>query len=154
MKKRLVILVCMLAVSAQAATWRPTERLLHAVRLVESAEGLLTWGDNGNSLGDFQLSEAAWLDVSAWRKAHGLPTYQYETHVWNRAASREYAADYLAILHRALHKRLNRTPNPGELYAAYNMGLASFAQCQYKLARVNPTTAKKCQQVNAIAGGR
>jgi hypothetical protein len=49
-------------------------------------------------------AEALWVDVSAWRKAHGLPTYGYEIHVWNQQISRSYAADYLGILHRELRK--------------------------------------------------
>lgn len=137
-----------------AANWRPSERLLHAVRCVESADGLLTWGDNGRSLGDYQLSEAAWIDVNAWRKARRLPTFRYQTHVWDRKVSHVYAADYLTILHVELKKRLRRVPTASEVYAAYNMGLASFAQCQYQLARVNPTTARKCQLIEAIMEAR
>jgi hypothetical protein len=154
MKKQLILLACMVAIPVQAAAWRPTDRMLHAVRTVESAQGLFTWGDNGNSLGDYQISEAAWMDVTSWRKGHDLPTYSYQVHVWNKEVSRSYAADYLGILHRALQKRLNRKPNAAELYAAYNMGLGSFAQCQYQLARVNPVTARKCQQVKALADSR
>ena len=61
-----------------------------------------------------------------------------------------YAADYLAILHGALSKRLDRVPSALEVYAAYNMGMTSFAQCHYRLAKVNPTTALKCQQIKAL----
>ncbi len=154
MHHHLALLLCLLAGDVTAAVWQPTDSLLHAVRAVESAEGLLTWGDNGQSLGDFQLSEAAWVDVSAWRRAHHLPTYNYDVHVWNREVSRLYAADYLSILQRELKKRLGRTPSPAEIYAAYNMGLASFARCQYRLARVNPLTAEKCHQINAILARR
>lgn len=154
MAKHLVLLMCLVAGNVMAGTWRPSERLLHAVRYVESSHGLFTWGDDGRSLGDYQLSEAAWLDVNAWRKSRDLPTYGYDVHVWNRTVSRAYAADYLALLHHQLKKRLNRPPTAAEVYAAYNMGLASFAQCQYQLARVNPTTAKKCQQIKAMMGGK
>ncbi len=150
MKRHLALLICVVANQSWAATWRPPDRLLHAVHCVESAHGLFTYGDNGQSLGDFQLSEAAWLDVSAWRKAHDLPTYSYDKHVWNRTVNRAYAADYLSILHRELKKHLNRTPTAAEIYAAYNMGLASFAQCHYQLAKVNPTTARKCQQIRTM----
>jgi hypothetical protein len=150
MGKQLLILSCLLGCNLQAASWRPTDRLLHAVRYVESSHGLLTWGDNGQSLGDFQLSEAAWLDVSAWRRAHALPTYSYDSCVWNRKVNRAYAADYLAILYGELERRLSRPPTPGEIYAAYNMGLSSFAQCQYRLANVNATTARKCRQINEM----
>ena len=133
-----------------AANWRPPERFLHAVRYVESSHGKFTYGDNGQSLGDFQISEAAWHDVSEWRKQRQLRTYEYKTHVWNRAINRAYAADYLTIIYAELKKKLNRPPTVGEVYAAYNMGLGTFAQCGYKLARVNPVTKKKVQQIKEI----
>ena len=139
---------CIGNVSA-ASQWHPPDRLMHAVREIESGQGQFTYGDNGRSLGDFQLSEAAWIDVSAWRKSRDLPTYSYETHVWNPKVNRAYAADYLAILHGALKKRLNRPPTAAEVYASYNMGLSSFAQCQYRLTRVNSVTAKRCEQIKA-----
>jgi hypothetical protein len=139
---------------SQAATWRPPERLLHAVRFVESSQGLFTWGDHGQSLGDFQLSEGAWADVTEWRKARDLPVYRYEKHVWNSKISRAYAADYLSILHRELKRRLNRPPTAAEVYAAYNMGLGSFAQCRYQLSNVNPITAKRCQLINAMMAAK
>jgi hypothetical protein len=154
MAKKLVLLICLMSGNLEAANWRPNDRLLQAVRHVESSNGLFTWGDNGQSLGDYQLSEAAWLDVTAWRKARDLPTWDYETYVWNPRVSRLYAADYMAILHRELKKRLNRPPTSAEIYAAYNMGLGTFAQCNYKLAKVNPITARKCQQIMAMTATR
>ena len=55
-----------------ATEWKPTDSFLRAVSFIESSNGRFTIGDNGNSLGEFQLSEAAWLDVSEWRKARRL----------------------------------------------------------------------------------
>lgn len=143
-----------LADCAAAAGWRPPERLLHAVRYVESSHGLFTWGDNGRSLGEYQMSEAAWQDVSNWRLTRGLTTYDYRQDVWDPAISRAYAADYLGLLHRELRKRLNRAPSVGEVYAAYNLGLSGFAQCNYQLARVNRTTARKCLQITTLVFGK
>jgi hypothetical protein len=115
---------------------------------------LYTWGDNGRSLGDFQLSEAAWQDVNSWRKARGLPVFNYRAHVWNRTVNRAYAADYLTILYGELKRRVGRAPTPGELYAAYNMGLGAFAECNYQLGRVNPMTAKKARQITSMVAGK
>ena len=131
-----------------ASSWRPSERLLTAVRWVESCDGLFLYGDHGRSLGEFQLSEAAWLDVSLWRRGHGFRSYAYRRYVMNPQINRIYAADYLTIIHDELLRKLRREPTPGEMYAAYNMGLGSFASCRYRLARVNPITARKCQQIN------
>ncbi len=130
--------------------WRPSEEFLSAVRYVESCNGVFVHGDGGESLGDFQISEGAWTDVNAWRKSRKLPCYSYNRHVFDRKVNRGYAADYLSILHRDLTKNLKRAPTSGELYAAYNMGLSQFAQCKYRLARVNPVTRRKCQQIARI----
>jgi hypothetical protein len=54
------------------------------------------------------------------------------------------------MIHGELERKLHREPSPGEIYAAYNMGLAKFAGCKYTLARVNPTTGRKCQQINSL----
>jgi hypothetical protein len=128
---------------SRGAEWRPCERLLDAISFVESTGGRFLYGDDGRSLGEFQMSEAAWRDVSKSRERQGLPVYSYRTHVFDRRISRIYAAGYLVILHRQLQTRLKRPPNPAELYAAYNLGLTGFARCQFDLSRVNPTTVRK-----------
>jgi len=138
----------------RAHEWTPSAALLDSVRHVESSDGRHTVGDGGQSLGDYQISEAAWLDVSLWRKARGLTVHDYDRHVWDAKVSRTYAAGYLKILHGQLEDRLNRCPTSGEMYAAYNMGFASFARCQYRLARANSTTAAKSRQIQLAAGGK
>jgi hypothetical protein len=150
MKKLVLVLVGLLACTTYANEWRPSDALLRAVRQVESNNGRRVYGDSGRSLGPFQLSEAAWIDVSAWRKSRGLKVYSYEHHVLHNYINQAYAADYLAMIHSELSRKLHREPTPGEIYAAYNMGLANFRGCNYRLARVNPTTARKCQQINDL----
>ncbi len=147
---RYLLCVSVLTVHLKATGWRPPERLLSAVKLVESSDGLFTYGDQGRSLGDFQLSEGAWLDVTSWRRSQGLKVYPYDRYVYNRSINRLYAADYLALLHGELTRKLKRAPSVGEIYAAYNMGLGTFAQCDYKLANVNPVTLKKCRQIKEM----
>jgi hypothetical protein len=137
-----------------AEQWTPPKALLDTIRRVESADGRFTVGDEGRSLGDYQFSEAAWLDVNTWRQARGRTVYSYNPHVWNTRISRIYAAEYLCILRSRLETRLKRTPTWAEIYAAYNMGFSSFGRCQYRLARSNPTTARKCLTVQAAVGGR
>jgi hypothetical protein len=150
MKKLVLVLVGLLACNAYATDWRPSDALLRAVKQVESNNGRRVYGDSGRSLGPFQLSEAAWVDVSAWRKARGLKVYSYEHHVLHSYINQAYAADYLAMIHGELSRKLRREPTSGEIYAAYNMGLGNFAGCNYRLARVNPTTARKCKQINEL----
>jgi hypothetical protein len=154
MGKFIAVAVCLIAGDLCGAPWRASDQLLYAVRDVESSQGQFTWGDNGRSLGDYQLSEAAWLDVNQWRKARNRTVYEYRQHVLDPTLSRTYAADYLAILHSELRRRIGRPPSHAQLYAAYNMGLSSFAQCRYQLAKVNPTTANRCQRITELASAR
>lgn len=151
---RITLLISVLSCSAgavQAKEWRPSNEFLRAVRFVESSNGAFKVGDNGQSLGDFQLSEAAWMDVNDWRKARRLKTYDYQENVFHAFINRVYASNYLTILHGELSKKLGREPTYSELYAAYNMGLSTFATCDYRLSRVNPVTRAKAQQIETLA---
>ena len=145
-----LIFVLSCASVAEATEWRPSDEFLRAVKFVESSNGQFKVGDNGQSLGDFQLSEAAWLDVSHWRKARGLKTYEYDKAVFHSFINRVYASNYLTILYGELSRKLGREPDAGEIYAAYNMGLAMFAGCEYRLSRVNPTTRAKAKQISEM----
>ena len=148
MRKYILLLAVALA-TAQANEWQPPEEFLKAVCFVESSNGLFTYGDGGRSLGDFQLSESAWMDVNSWRRARKLKTYSYKN-VFNSSISRIYASNYMSILYGELTRKLKRQPTPAELYAAYNMGLGMFAQCDYKLHKVNSVTRQKCKQINEL----
>lgn len=140
--------ICSLAVVA--TEWKPTDAFLRAVSFIESSNGRFTVGDNGNSLGEFQLSEAAWLDVNEWRKARRLKTYSYREHVHNGFINRVYASNYMTILHTELSRKLKRDPSEAEIYAAYNMGLATFAKLDFNLMRANPVTRAKCRQIGQM----
>ncbi len=151
MKCGLLIVCCAsVVVSSFAGEWRPAPELLKAVRKVESNNGLNLVGDNGESLGAFQLSEAAWLDVNSYRKARNLKTYPYSQTVFQPFISREYAATYLTILHDGLNRKLKRAPSSAEIYAAYNLGFSSFAQCDFKLHRVNSVTRARCEKITLL----
>lgn len=150
MSKIINIIIGCLVVGTQAAEWRPSNALLRAVRQVESSNGRSIYGDEGRSLGAFQLSEAAWVDVNAWRKARNLKVYSYRAHVMHHYINQTYAADYLAMIHGELSRKLRRRPTSGEIYAAYNMGFTNFAECNYRLANVNPVTARKCRQIHEL----
>ena len=150
MKKLVLVLAGLLACNAYATEWRPSNALLRAVKQIESNNGRRVYGDSGRSLGPFQLSEAAWVDISAWRKIRGLKTYSYDQHVLHGYINQAYAADYLAMIHSELSRKMGRTPTHSEIYAAYNMGLGNFAQCNYRLSRVNATTARKCKEINYL----
>lgn len=150
MKKLVLVLAGLLACNAYATEWRPSNALLRAVRQIESNNGRHLVGDSGRSLGAFQLSEAAWVDVSAWRRARGLKVYSYENHALHNFINQTYAADYMVMIHGELRRKLGRSPTAGEIYAAYNMGLGNFEKCRYRLSRVNAVTARKCREIDAL----
>src|SRR5688500_10900197 len=103
------------AVAVSATEWHPSTEFLQAVRSVESSNGQFKFGDNGQSLGDYQLSEAAWLDVNEWRRVRSLKTYRYDQAVFNGFINRVYASNYLTILHAELSRKLKRAPTHAEL---------------------------------------
>ncbi len=150
MKKTIILWAAWLTMGAEASEWKPSQALLRAVRQVESNNGQQLYGDGGRSLGLYQLSEPAWIDINAWRKARGLKVYSYQRHVMNHFINQAYASNYLTMLQGELKRKLRRNPTAGELYAAYNMGLTNFAECRYQLSRVNPVTARKCREIHAL----
>ena len=152
MKKVLGLLICLgWSFTGSTAEWRPDSRLLKAVRQVESGGGVNVYGDDGRSLGDFQLRRGAWSDVNNWRKTRSLKVYDYDGYVYHQFINRVYAANYLTILHDQLTRQLRREPSIAELYAAYNMGMGTFGEkCNYDLRRVNAMTARKCEQIQRM----
>ena len=130
--------------------WQPPEQLLDAVCQLESGGGRYLYGDNGLSLGHFQIQKGAWSDVSVWRAKRNLAIYDYQKDVLNPKINRLYASDYLTIIYQRLEQKCGRQPLPSEIYAAYNMGLNNFRRCNYDLAQVNPITAGKCRQLEAL----
>ena len=142
------LIMSLLATPLLAQEWAPNEQFLNLVRKIESADGLMLVGDHGNSRGAYQMSAGAWNDVSDWRRARNLRSYAYTTMIWDESISRVYASNYLQMLHDRLVRSMGRTPSCGEVYAAYNMGFAAFAHCQFSLAHVNSITAGNCRFID------
>lgn len=145
-----ICFVGLLASSAFATTWKPDAKLLEAISHVESTGGIHLVGDAGNSLGEFQMSLAAWEDVNAWRKDRKLKTYSYQQHVFHPYINRVYASNYLTIIHAQLKKQLKRKPTVEEIYATYNMGITRFEQLNFDISRVNKTTAAKAATIRQM----
>ena len=152
MKPILLILLLSLTHRVQAGThsWKPEPAFLEAICQLESNGGRFLVGDSGKSLGHYQMQKGAWLDVVKWRKGQNLPTHDYRNNVLDPKISRIYAANYLTILYHRLWQAYQREPAPPEIYAAYNMGLRRFRQCNYRLERVNRITEEKCKQLVAL----
>jgi hypothetical protein len=137
--------------ASNAKTWRPDSQFLNAIRHVESTSGVNLVGDAGASLGDFQMSQAAWADVSEWRRDNGLKVYSYKQYAMHAYINKVYAANYLSMIHSHLKRQLKRSPTIEEVYAGYNIGLAKFGEsCGYDVRKINKATAMKCAQIRAI----
>lgn len=154
MKTIIAVALLFCAGLINANEWKPGEDLLNAIRHVESSGGKFLYGDNGRSLGDFQITRAAWSDVNRWRKARKLTVYDYRANVFNPVISKEYASNYLTILRTNLQQRLRRAPSASELYAAYNMGFSRFRACGFQISRINSTTARKCREIETMLAQR
>jgi len=61
------------------------DRLLEAMRLVESVGGRKRVGDGGRSLGDYHIGRQYWREATAY----GGVRWAYETHVWSRRHCRQ-----------------------------------------------------------------
>lgn len=129
MKKLLSFL---LACSTCQAKSIVTEDLVHKVGIIESNLKTDAVGDDGESLGAFQISRRAWADAVAYSAITSGP------HEYNLPADwKGYAHDY-EMSHRAVtlilkmhEERMikNRIkPTPFKLYMAYNMGFQGASQ--------------------------
>ena len=119
-------------------TARPIDwnTLVNAVGQVESGMVHRAIGDGGASRGAWQITRAAWQDVSRLRKLSGesiWPSWKRGAH--REGVARDYASSFLALLNSHLSSKLGRPPTVQELYAAYNLGLDGFRRRSYLLER-------------------
>jgi hypothetical protein len=149
--KRLVLwaLTCATAVSiaqpisTQAAdSTAVTEELLDRIAMIESSGGKFLVGDNGKSLGVYQMGRLAWKDATEYRKQNGLPVWAYQEGVMHPDRSRSYAKCYLKVLEYRLHRLMGRQPTPAHIYSAYNWGLSNLRKVDFDLQRI-PNSTKR-----------
>lgn len=119
-----------------------TEEFLDKVVMIESSGGKFLVGDQGKSLGAFQMSRAAWKDATAFRKRNGKMIYRYEDGVMEMEICRSYAASYLQLLEQRLKRLMGRQPTAGHVYAAYNWGLSNLKSARFDLRRVPKVTRR------------
>ncbi len=124
-----------------------TEHFLDQVAMIESSGGKYLVGDQGKSLGAFQMSRAAWTDATAFRKRLGQTVYRYEDGVMNMKICRSYAASYLKLLEGRLKRLMGRQPTAGHVYAAYNWGLSNLKKARFDLNRVPRVTRRALNKI-------
>jgi len=119
--------------------------ILDILGLIESGNDRRAVGDGGRSRGPYQMSRAAWSDVTRHRRAHRLPVYSWRDGAHDPARSRVYAATYLDLLRRRLTSALGHPPADVELYAAYNLGFEGFRRRGFSLSRCPRSTREAAE---------
>ena len=122
MNKAATLLLLMTATALRATTL-VTDAFVRQVSLIESSHKATAVGDSGRSVGQYQLSRAAWKDAQASESR--LASYSYDRFATDPEVSRMVAAAYLRTLERGLARNGINNPTPIQLYMAYNMGLGS-----------------------------
>lgn len=116
---------------------------LKLVAQVESVNDPTSVGDNGQSLGLYQIGKAAWTDVSKVRRAKGLPTIDWRTGAHSRHWSKVYAKDHAKHLARSLSGRLGKH-SQRLVYAAWNAGLTRVVKAKGILSKLPQRTQDYC----------
>jgi len=114
-----------------------TEDLVHKVAIIESNLNTNATGDNGDSLGAFQIGRKAWADAVAYSRLN-VDYHEYALpEDWKLHAKEYDIAHYAATLILKLHEeRMLKNkikPTPFKLYMAYNMGYAGAARCEFNI---------------------
>lgn len=125
-----------------------TEELLDRIALIESSGGKYLVGDNGRSLGVYQMGKLAWKDATEYRKRHGLPVWSYHQGVMHPERSRAYAKCYLKVLEDRLHRLMGRPPTKAHIYSAYNWGLSNLKKVDFDLNRIPKTTQRAISKLS------
>ena len=130
------------------------EQTLQAVEHIESSgRGAKTpKGDGGKALGCLQWHSVAWKDCSAIRRKAGLAVFPYADAA-NPTKARDYARTWLTVLKVRLATEIGRTPLPGEIWLAWNLGWSGYSRYGFSLAFVPRTKFDKARQVNTLAWG-
>lgn len=108
------------------------EDLVHKVGIIESNLNTKAVGDDGESLGAFQIGRRAWADASAYsRMVAGNHDYTLPEAWKDWAHDYEMshrAATFILRMHEERMLKNKVKPTPFKLYMAYNMGYLGAAQ--------------------------
>ena len=126
------------------------EKWVDAVEIIESGgRGENTPpGDRGCAIGPFQFWKRAWEDTTLLRQSMKIKTWPY-TYASNQIVARRYAQTWLSHLMVRLTEKLHRSPNAGETWLAYNMGMTGFGLYDYDINKVPKHKRTKALAINA-----
>ena len=120
------ILSLLLACSTCNAKSIVTDELIHKVAIIESNVNPDAVGDNGDSLGAFQIKRSAWADAVAYSKLVAGPHDYHLPEDW-KGHAKDYemaqrAAELILKMHEERMIKNKVKPTEFKLYMAYNMG--------------------------------
>ena len=120
------ILSLLLACSTCQAKSIVTEDFIHKIAIIESNINPYAVGDNGNSLGAFQIQRGTWADAIAYSRVHGELHGEWIPEEWKTGAM-DYDTSFrvAGIVLRMYEQRMIKDkikPTPIKLYMAYNLG--------------------------------
>jgi hypothetical protein len=141
MKSLLSILLAFASCEAKSIV---TSDLVHKVGIIESNIDEDAVGDNGRSLGAFQISEAAWADAVAYNRVTAGPHDPHLSTEWRRWAHdytmSHHAAELILKMHEERMIKNRIKPTAMKLYMAYNMGYSGAHQFNFN---INVTSGKR-----------
>jgi len=138
------LLSLLLAVASCEAKSLVTSDLVHKVGIIESNLNENAVGDDGRSLGAFQISEAAWADAVAYNRVTAGPydpllSSNWKVYAYDYTTS-HHAAELILKMHEERMIRNKVKPTPMKLYMAYNMGYKQASDFRFN---ENVTSGKR-----------
>jgi hypothetical protein len=121
-------------------------RFLDALATVESNNNPNAIGDNGKSLGAYQIQLAVWQDVNKSRGVGAKLPFGTGSHGIH---ARDFAFSHLTNLHARLVK-VGITPTCANMYAAWNLGFTGFKRRGFEISRCPATTQRAAVKINNL----
>lgn len=132
------ILSFLIACSTCQAKSIVTDELVHKVAIIESNVNPDAVGDNGESLGAFQIGRKAWADAVAYSRLNAGPHDYYLPEDW-KGHAKDYemsqrAAELILKMHEERMIKNRIKPTEFKLYMAYNMGYNGASQYKFDIS--------------------
>ena len=142
MSKGIILLILMTTQS-----FAVTPALVEAIIEVESSNRPKVTGDGGLARGCAQFHYAAWLDVTSWRKARGLPTHSFSK-AYDPMIARAYLHSWLTLNSHRFEDATGRKPSGAELYAIHNLGFEGFRKRMFDIVNCPSITQRKAKLIS------
>lgn len=124
-----------------------TPALVEAIIEVESSNRPKVTGDGGLARGCAQFHFSAWLDVTSWRKANGLPTHSFAK-AYDPLIARAYLHSWLTLNAHRFEDETGRKATWADLYAIHNLGFSGFRKRKFDILNCPGITQRKAKLIS------